>query len=255
MQPVKNKILATTLLFFSLTSMPAFAEDACTPAKDMVRMVKAFYAADGKYLNIIEPEVQMKFEGINDNPTPDQILYRFEDQREYLDVDEDGFLLGIDRLKSSSKSGELCRVMDGKVAQKDESEGTSVNVIFKFPFRQTDGSFDVSDLNEGAKDGSKIMKGVAPGGLGFVVPGLKTIVLRAAEKDGVLPEFEFLQDGKTVSVDPIIFNKDRFFRLKDIKSSKADTLKIKGDYNLEATFKIDPEELAAAEAKRLEENP
>ena len=71
----------------------------------------------------------------------------------------------------------------------------------------------------------------------------------------MLPEFEFLQDGKTVSVDPIIFNKDRFFRLKDIKSSKSDTLKIKGDYNLEATFKIDPEELAAAEAKRLEENP
>ena len=145
--------------------------------------------------------------------------------------------------------------MDGKVAQKDESEGTSVNVMFKFPFRQTDGSFAISDLNEGAKDGSKIMKGVAPGGLGFVVPGLKTIVLRPAEKDGVLPEFEFLKDGKTVSVDPIIFNKDRFFRLKDIKSSKADTLKIKGDYSLEATFKIDPEELAAAEAKRLEENP
>ena len=50
---MKNKILATTILFFSLTSMPALAEDACTPAKDMVRMVKAFYAADGKYLNII----------------------------------------------------------------------------------------------------------------------------------------------------------------------------------------------------------
>jgi len=254
MQPVKSKtIIAVLCLAASVTS--AHAEDACTSAKDMIRMVKAFYGADAEHIDVINPTVQMKFSGVNGHETPDQILYRFEDQQIYLDIDSEGFLQGFDTLKSGSKSGELCRIKDGEVTQKGDGDSTSVNMMFEFPFRRADGNFDVSELREGAKDGSKIMKGVAPGGLGFVVPGLKTIVLRPVDKDGPMPDFEFLKDGKVVRVDGTVFNTGRFFRLKDIKSSKADTFTIKGDYRLEATFKIDPEDLAAAETKRLEENP
>lgn len=251
---MKSKIIIGALCF-AATISPAQAEEACTSAKDMIRMVKAFYGAEADLIDIINPTVQMKFSGINGNEPPDQILYRFEDHELYLDIDEEGLLQGFDKLKSASKSGELCRINDGEIAQKGDEDSTSVNMMFEFPFRRADGNFEVSELREGAKDGSKIMKGVAPGGLGFVAPGLKTIILRPADKDGAMPNFEFLKNGKAVSVNMSTFGKGRFFRLKDIKSSKADRFKITGDYSLEATFKIDPEALAAAEAKRLEENP
>ena len=250
--------IRTFLLTFSIASvsltMPAIAEDACLSAKDMVRMVNAFYAAKSETVDVIKPEARLQFEGLNGTDRPDQILYRDADENYYLDVDEAGFLQGFETLAGRSKSGELCRVMDGEIAQRNEDSSTSVNVNFEFPFRRADGVFDVSELKEGAKDGSKVVKDLAPSGLGFVVPGLKTIVLRPETEDAAVPDFEFSRDGKAVSVDSVVYDGGRYFRLKDIKSAKADKFSINGSYNLQATFKIDLEELAELETKRLSEN-
>jgi len=108
-------------------------------------------------------------------------------------------------------------------------------------------------LKEGAKDGSKIMKGLAPGGLGFVVPKLKAISLSPPEEMEQKPVYEFTRKDQPVAVNASPIGKTTLIRLKDIKASKADLMTISGAYRLEATFKFNPEDIAKAEAKRLSE--
>ena len=247
---MKTKLLLSSILMLGMTTS-AHAGESCTDAKDLVRVAKAFYAADEDRVDIIDPAVSMKFESVNGHPIPDQMLYRFEGEDIYLDINEDGLLEGMEELASVSKDGELCRVMDGKVPQATEEDTTSVNVAFVFPYRRTEGQFAVSELIEGAKDGSKIMKGVAPGGLGFAVPGLKAIVLKPSEAGAPIPAFSFTREGEAVEVPGTVYDGSLFIRLKDIKSAKADKLSIEGDYKLSAMFKFDPEDLAESEAKRL----
>ena len=251
---MKSKILVTTLCLAASVT-PANAEEACSPAKDMVRMIKAFYAADPEHIDIIDPSASIKFNTREGQTLPDQVVFRHEDEKIFLKIDKEGQVQDLELLKSAHKSGEICRVVNGEIPEISEDEKISVNVGFSFPYRQKDGVYTISDLREGAKDGSKIMKGVAPGGLGFVVPGLKTISLTPTDKDGDVPDFEFLRDGQIVPIPVSIYDKTHYFRLKDIKSSKVDMLKISGPHQLGATFKINPEELAEAEAKRLQENP
>lgn len=252
MRPIKNKLLLSSMILLGL-STSAYAEESCTDAKDMIRMVNAFYDANEDRVDVITPTVAMQFEGVNGHAIPDQMLYRHQDETIYLEINEEGQLEGIESLVSASKKGQLCRVVDGVVPQKMEENTTSVNVDFMFPFNRDDGQFTVSELIEGAKDGSKVMSGVAPGGLGFVVPGLKTIVLRSPEEGAPIPDFSFTRKDKAVEVAGTVYDGSLFIRLKDIKSAKADKLSIEGDYVLAAMFKFDPDELLELEAKRLAE--
>jgi len=89
--------------------------------------------------------------------------------------------------------------------------------------------------------------------LGFAVPGLKAIALGPAEGYKERPNFAFSRKGEPVTVDFSRLGLTTFIRLKDIKSSKAEMLKIEGPYLIGATFKFEPEEIAAAEAKRVAE--
>lgn len=250
---MKNKILISSATVLGLATS-AHAAESCRDAKDMIRMVNTFYAADEDRINVIAPSVSMQFEGLNGHDAPDQLLYRHEDQNIYLDINEEGLLQSIETLVGVSKKGQLCSVVDGEVAEDAEGASTtSVSVGFVFPYRRSDGQFAISELVEGAKDGSKIMKGVAPGGLGFVVPGLKTIVLKSNEDGAPIPDFSFARKGKSVEVPGALYDGSFFIRMKDIKSAKADKLSIDGDYTLTAMFKVDLDELAEAEAKRLAE--
>lgn len=233
--------------------MTAQAAEACGSAKDLVRMVTAFYAADADRVNVITPKANLAFSGINGHPAPTQMLFRHEDKELLLDIDEDGALQGLDKMATFSKDGEMCRVIDGSIPEDAEEDTTSVAVNFKFPYNRTDGQFTIDEVLEGAKDGSKIMKGVAPRGLGFAVPGLKAVYLKPAQEGGPTPVVNFTRNGEPVSVDVTVYNGNQYFRTKDIKSSKADKMTITGNYVMEAGFKFDPDDLAEAEVKRLAE--
>ncbi|WP_427452073.1 hypothetical protein [Litorimonas sp. WD9-15] len=247
---MKNSFTFAGLLFFA-SSSAAQAGEACRSAKDMIRMVDAFYGADADRVDIIEPSVSLKMTGINGHPTPSQMLFRDGGAEHYLEIDEAGQLQNIEKVAGLSKDAEMCRVINGEIPEPVEGDTTSANISFLFPYRRTDGEFTVEELREGAKDGSKIMDGVAPGGLGFAVPGLKAIALKRVSEDAPIPVATFTRKGEPVDVPISTFNSDQFMRLKDIKSAKADMLTIQGDYDLSAMFKFDPEDMAEAETKRL----
>jgi len=60
-----------------------------------------------------------------------------------------------------------------------------------------------------------------------------------------------MRGGKPSDVRVARFNQTQYVRLRDIKSAKADSLKIEGPYTAAAFFKIDPNDIADREAKRL----
>jgi len=247
---MRNKLLLTVI--FLVLGGPAYAGEACRTAKDIVNLAQNFYGAEADLKDVITPYVSMRLEGINDTPDPTALLYRYENEEQSLAI-VDGMVVGLEKAAGWSKEGEICRMVDGALAPMTEGDSTRASVGFSFAYSRTDGLFPIEELREGAKDGSKIMKGLAPGGLGFVVPKLKAISLTPLKNEDVKPNFEFTRKGEPVTVAAWPIGNTTLIRLKDIKASKADLLTISGAYRLEATFKFDPEEIAEAEAKRLSE--
>jgi len=245
---MKNKILLAGIL--SLAASPALAGEPCRPAKDLAKLGKAIYASQPELTDIITPKMSLHFKGVNGAETPTAILYRHEGVEDVLPI-VDGELTKLETIANWSKEGEMCRMSGTELAPKTEENTVEAELSLKFLYKRSNGDFTIEEIREGAKDGSKIMKALAPGGLGFVVPGLKSLALKPAEGSEVQPNISFYKKGEAVAVDHTPFEDAMLFRLKDVKSAKADALKIEGAYTLEATFKFDPKELAEVEAKRL----
>ena len=248
---MKSKyIFGVCLSLLGLSPAATWAKESCSPAKKLVEATRAFYVEKPELIDIIAPELQVGLSGINGHPNPTHMLYRWQDEELRLPI-TNGRVENIEAVAARSPEGELCSVYaDGPLPETDEPT-VSLSVSFTFPFRRKDGVFSVKELKEGAKDGSKIMKSLAPGGLGFVVPGLKSIVIGPAKGSDTPLRFEFLRNAESLSVPSTVLAGRHYIRLKDIKSANADQLSIAGPYTLTAMFKFDPEELAEAEAKRL----
>lgn len=229
---------------------PAFAGEPCRSAKDLVNVAKNFYGNNPELTDIITPKFTLGLKGINGAADPTAMRYQHEGQEVMLPV-IDGKLTGLEELADLSKKGKICRMVDGELAATTEGDSTEASMSFSFPFKRQDGVFTIDEIKEGAKDGSRIMNGLAPGGLGFAVPGLKGISIASPEGEQTRPDFSFTRNGEAVSVDTSPVAQSVLVRLKDIKKSKADTLTITSPYRLHAIFKFDPDDVAKEEAARL----
>ena len=238
---MRNKLILSAVI--SLIASPAFAGEPCRSAKDLVKLAQSFYGDNPDLTNIITPVLNLSIKGTNGNPNPSAILYRFETEEDILPI-IDGKISGFEKAANWSKDGEMCRLIEGELAPVTESDSAEVSMGFAFPYKRTDGVFSIDEVKEGAKDGSKVMKSLAPGGLGFVVPRLKAVTLSPAGESTATPSFAFSRNGKPVAVKSSPLGISVYMRLKDIKSSKADMLTINGPYVMSATFKFDPEEAA-----------
>lgn len=247
---MRNKLLLATVL--GLMTTPAYAGEACRTAKDLVNLAQNFYGAEADLKDVITPNVSMRLEGINGAADPTDLLYRYAGEEHSLAI-VDNLVVGLEKAAGWSKEGEICRMVDGALAPMTEGDSTRASVGFSFKYNRTDGLFQIEELREGTKDGSKIMKGLAPGGLGFVVPKLKAISLSPPLESDQKPDYEFTRKGELVTVNTSPIGNTTLIRLKDIKAAKADMMTISGAYSMVATFKFDPEEIAKAEAKRLSE--
>ena len=245
---MKNKIMLAGII--AGVSSPAFAGEPCRSAKDFVRMAQGFYGPSPELTNIITPELSMIFRGINGHPVPSHILFRHEGMERRLAI-VDGTLVGIEEAAKFPKDSEMCRLIAGEMAPDVDGDTTTANIDFTFSYKRRDGNFTIDEILEGAKDGSKVLNGLAPSGLGFAVPGLKAIAVTPAEEKTNLPNVTFSRKGKVVSVPISKSGSAQFVRLKDIRSAKADTLRIESDYEMVATFKFDPDDMAKEEAARL----
>lgn len=253
MQVMRNRFLsalsATALASIATTS---HANEKCSPAKQLVKVAQSFYGDKPDLVDVIDPKLNVGMKGINGHPDPTHMLYRFEAVEKRLPIIE-GNVVGLEAAAGWSKDGELCSVYkDGPLPETEEST-VSLSVGFEFPFRRGDGAFSVKEIAEGAKDGSKIIKSLAPSGFGFAAPGLKTLVISPESNENAVPTLIFSRGEKPVDVSISNANRMQYIRLKDIKSAKADRLEVKGPYKAFAFFKIDPDEMAKNEAKRLAE--
>ena len=232
------------------SSSGAFAKEKCSPAKKLVDVAQSFYGDQPDLTNVIHPKLSVGMKGLNGHPDPAHMLYRFKSIENRLPI-IDGKVVGLEAAVEWSKEGELCSsYKDGPLPETEEPT-VSLSVGFEFPFRREDGIFSVKEITEGAKDGSKIIKSLAPSGLGFAAPSLKTFAVVPNSDEDDLPELIFKRGEDLNSVDIIRSDRTQYVRLKDIKSAKSDNLEIRGPYRAFAFFKIDPKEVAAQEAKRL----
>jgi len=245
---MRNKALWAAVL--CLVASPAFAGEPCRSAKDFVKVAQSFYGDNPELTNIITPEFTLEFRGINGAADPTAILYRYEGVEETLPI-IGGKLEGFEKAANWSRDGEMCRMENGELAPTTDGDSVQASMNFSFPYKRTDGVFSVEEIIEGAKDGSKVMNGLAPGGLGFAVPGLKAFDVRPKSEGDPVPSLQFTRKGMPVDVNVSSFGDQRLFRLKDIKKSRADALIITGPYRALAAFKFDPEDIAKPEAKRL----
>ena len=253
---MKTSLLAASFAGMVIAGVSAVSIDAaeeagnCTSAKQLVNAAKAFHGKTPELTKLIDPRLNVGLKGINGYPDPTHLLYRFEGFEHQMPI-EDGRLQGLDAAKDWSSKGELCSLYKDGPLGNTEEDAVRLSVSFGFPFRQKDGVFSVKDIKEGVKDGSKIIKSLAPTGLGFAAPSLKTFVVSPEGEDGAMPKLTFMRGSKTLDVRIARFNQTQYVRLKDIKSAKVDRLKIEGPYTAAAFFKIDPDDIAEREANRL----
>lgn len=248
---MKIRIFFLGPIFF-LVSAPTtvFAAESCSPAKKLVQAAKAFYGEQPELTNIIAPDLQIFLRGINGHPDPVEMLYRLEEVEQSLPI-VGGRVQDLKSAVSWSKDGELCSLYEDDPLLAREGPTVNLSVSFQFPFRRHDGVFQIEEIKEGAKDGSKIIKSLAPSGLGFAAPSLKTFAVTPGEGSHDMPKLMFMREGTPTTVEASKLHKTQYVRLKDIKSAKVDSLRIEGSYKAFAFFKIDPDEVAKQEASRL----
>jgi len=241
---------AFAVVLLGVSPLSAWAETNCLAAKDLVNLVQSFYQADAGHVDTIKPEFNLQLKPIGDNPAPTGLRYIYKNQKIDLLIDEKGNIQGMEKASSFNKDGELCKLVNGEIGEKSEEPTVQANMSFSFPYLNKSGSHSVDELVEGAKDGSKIMNSLAPGGLGFMVPGLKAISVSPAEKDGDMPVLRFME-GEALTRGPEItqVKNNQLFKVKDLKKSRADRLDVSGSYRLVATFDFDPEEISKEEGK------
>lgn len=247
--------LCPVFLSACLLSWPAiaFAEPDCTDAKDLIGLVKTFYEADAETTNIISPTFKMVIKGQAGHPDPDGIRYIFEQQVVDLSVSKDGEVLGLEQAVAFNKDGKLCKLIGGELVEENEDNTATANMSFVFPFKKSSGEHSYDELKEGAKDGSKVMKNLAPGGLGFVVPGLKSIAIKPTEKGGVQPVLIFIKNEEVIKGPEIAsIGSMQMFKLKDMKRAKADSIRVSGAYKIEANFNYDKEDIKNANERLAE---
>lgn len=250
MTPLKFAIPLIGLLAIPVA---AFAEPDCTEAKDLIGLVKTFHQADADQTNIITPTFKMEIKGQGGHPDPDGIRYMFEDEAVDFAVTKEGEVLGLEQAANFNKDGKLCKLINGALVEDIDEDTAMASMGFTFPFKTLTGEHSYDELREGAKDGSKVMKGLAPGGLGFVVPGLKSIAVRPAEKDGETPVLTFLKKGEPVDAPDIAsIGSVQMFKLNDMRKKRADSLRIEGVYVMEAGFNYDAEDIAKSKAQMAE---
>jgi len=253
---MRNSLFVSTFVGLSIASTSgakSYAEgaaDNCSSAEQLVKAAKAFYGNQPELTNLINPLLTVGLKGANGYPDPTSLIYKFEGF-EYEIPMEEGQLKGLEAATAWSAKGELCSLYADGPLEYSEKDALTLSVSFGFPYRRDDGLFRVKDLQEGAKDGSKIIKSLAPKGFGFAAPSLKSIVVIPRDETNDMPVLVFSKDGKPKRVPTSKYGKTQYVRLKDIKSAKVDRLKIEGPYSAAAFFKIDPDEIAEKEAKRL----
>lgn len=245
-------LLAVCTSLLVISPAAAWANGPCSPGKRLVQGAKAFYDAKPGLTNIIQPRLDVSVVGMNGYPDPSGMLYRWEDVEHNLPI-VDGRVQNLELAATWPSEGELCTVYSGEPPEKTEESTANLSVSFEFPYLRKDGVFTIDEIKEGAKDGSKIIKSLAPKGLGFVAPSLKTFVVTTNSPEDRLPTLTFLRDGDIVDVKTSEFHTMQYVRLKDLKSAKVDAVKINGPYKAIAFFKIDHDEMAENEAKRLAE--
>ena len=252
-------LLKTSLVLASFAAIispsHALAKDSCTDAKDMIKVVKNFYAPKPDLSDKIRPEFKLAIKALDGYPSPNGLLYRYGDTQVKLDLDEDGRVMDLEKALEFHEEGEFCKLVAGEVPLDEEGDTTEAHMGFEFVYPDNNGSHQMADIYEGAKDGSKIMKGLAPGGLGFVVPGLKMLMLNPVVENDPTPKIKFFKNDDEITAPKSVFiGKTQLFRLKDIKSSKADRLQISAPYKLEAMFNLKDKDIAKAQAEHEAEN-
>jgi len=252
-------LLKTSIVLASFATIivpgGAAAKDACTNAKDMIKVVKNFYSPKPELSDKIRPEVKLAIKALDGYPDPNGLLYRYGATEVKLDLDKEGFVLDLTKALDFNEEGELCKLVEGTVPLGEEGDTTEAHMGFEFIYPGTNGTYQMADIYEGAKDGSKIMKSLAPGGLGFVVPSLKMLMLNPVDESAATPHIKFFKNEVELSIPKSVFiGKTQLFRFKDIKSSKADRLQIYGPYKLEAMFNLKDKDIAKAQAELEAEN-
>ncbi len=234
--------------------LSASAEPDCSEAKDLLKLVDAFYDADPKHTNIIKPELTLALTALEGFERPDGIRYIYEGESTDLIIDEEGFIQNLESMLAFNDDGKLCKLVDGALVEETEEDSVALNMSFSFNFRDNDGTHDFETLREGLKDGSKIVKALAPGGLGFVVPSLKAIMVFPAAEEGEAPAVSFMSKGQSVKgPDIAVIGNVQMFRLKDLKKQKIEEIQISGDYRLEGQFDYDEKDIAEARAELASE--
>ena len=242
--------LTIAMSLLAVTPTAALANGSCSSAKKLVEGAKAFYGDKTELRDVVQPQLDVFLNGINGHPNPTQMLYRWEDVEHSLPIVA-GRVEGLEAAASWSEKGELCSLYDDGPLPATKDETVNLTVFLRFPFLRKEGAFPIKEINEGAKDGSKIIKSLAPTGLGFAAPGLKTFVVMPETLDQRMPILTFMRNGEPVNPRVTKYNRTQYIRLKDLKAAKVDVVAIETPFRAYASFKIDPKKVAESEAKRL----
>lgn len=155
----------------------------------------------------------------------ERVFYKSPDGDETdLPIGENNILTGTDVLANADAAGELCREGPAGVAPAEKSR-FSANMAFAY--NTAGGSHTSASLFDGAKDGRNQLKALAPAAVRLMVPRLRYVVVARDHKTGSVPVVTVLRAGAPIDDFKVQYYQGMpTFTLADLKSVKADTVKI-----------------------------
>lgn len=164
-------------------AIPAHASALkCTPAEDLVVAMTTLSGFAPELTDRLKLDMVLHVTREDGSPLGERVFYRAPDGAETaMTIDAQNVMSGADVLAGADARGELCRSAKEGAAIADSS---SFSASMKFAYNDAGGTHSADALMEGAADGRKQLKALAPVAVRLMVPKLRYVVASKTDKAG-----------------------------------------------------------------------
>jgi len=201
----------------------------CAPGKSFAKMANALGALKDSQLDTISTKPSMTLSVRDDDPMPKRVFHRASKGTETdLIMSEKGEITDFIMYFENDKNSEFCVEDPARQGQPQTGDSYSVNMRFNMNFHNTSGTYAMTELKDGLKDGKTALKKIIGGAKAVLVPGMSHIFVEFDDPKSLAQFLACKSEGQCEAVGTEKLGDAYLIAFDDLEDMDAKELRIKG---------------------------
>ena len=239
MRNISAAIIGTLLFMNSSAAADDFDRDNirgeiyCFPTKFATELVEKLSKADASKKDVVDSQLAPRFRIFDGGDLPQKYFIRpkgAEDETgTAMTILPDGRVPDfLPKVEAAAKGSDLCIKDVNRVGRPGDDEGLYFEMGLTPKFKNRSGSYTLSELKEGTKDGKSLYKKMIPAVARMFMPDTDHLSLRYDDIETPLQITAFKGEAPLPPIETEFYNESHVFDLDDLKDMGADRLVITG---------------------------